>query len=393
MNKGYMSLETLVVHGGQRPDPQTGAISTPIYQTSTFVFKDPDHGARLFKGEEGYIYTRLGNPTIETLEKKMAILESTEAGIAFASGMAAIFNVIVSLARSGDHIIVDDTIYGGTYALMTKIIPRLGIEVSIINCSDYDQVEAVIKDKTKIIFFETPSNPTLKVIDIKRIAEIGRRRGIMVVVDNTFATPVLQRPIEHGADIALHSMTKYLSGHGDTIGGVVVGKKGYIDELKSETAIDVGACMTPFNAWLLLRGIKTLYLRIVHHSENAMKVARFLNDHPKVEKVMYPGLEEHPGHDVAKRQMFLYGGMVAFEIKGGREAGKRLLENLKLCTLAVSLGDTDTLIEHPASMTHSTYSDEECLKFGITPGLIRISVGIENGTEICEDLARGLGHV
>ncbi|RKX71726.1 methionine gamma-lyase [candidate division WOR-3 bacterium] len=394
MDKDNMSLETLVVHGAQKPDPTTGAISTPIYQTSTFVFKDPDHGARLFRGEEeGYIYTRVGNPTIEILERKLALLESAEAGVAFASGMAAIFNTIISIASAGDHIIVDDTVYGGTYALMTKIIPRLGIEVSIVNCADEKEIESKIKGNTRLIFFETPSNPTLKVIDIGQISRLGHDHKLVVVVDNTFATPILQRPIEHGADIVVHSMTKYLSGHGDTIGGIVVGRREYIERLREETAIDVGSCISPFNAWLILRGIKTLYLRMIRHSENAYKVARFLKDHPKVERVMYPGLEDDPGHKIARKQMLLFGGMVSFEIAGGREAGKRLLSNLNLCTLAVSLGDTDTLIEHPASMTHSTYSDEECLKFGITPGLIRISVGIENGTEICEDLARGLEGV
>ena len=386
-----MEIETKVVHGGQEPDLVTGALAPPIYQTSTFAFKDAEHGARLFRGEEeGYIYTRVGNPTIDLLAKKIALLESAEAGAIFASGLAAIFSTIIALVGSGDNVISDDTIYGGTYSQFTQVLSRLGISVTFLDATNLPKVEDTIKENTKLIFTETPANPTLKIIDIARCAEIAHKHKISLVVDNTFATPCLQRPIEFGADIVVHSLTKYLGGHGDLIGGVTVGGEEFIGELKANTAGNLGATISPFNAWLTLRGLKTLSIRMERHSTNAMEIAEFLQSHPKVEKVYYPGLRSHPGHELAKRQMNGFGGMLGFDVKGDREAGKILMDAVKLCTLAVSLGDADTLIEHPASMTHSTYSEEECSKVGIKPGFVRISVGIENAKDIIADLDQAL---
>lgn len=388
-----MHIESKIVHGGQHPDKQTGALAPPIYQTSTFAFRDADHGARLFKQEEaGYIYTRLGNPTIDLLARKIALLESTEAGVIFASGLAAIFNVVVTLAKAGEHIVSDDTIYGGTYALCKNILPKLGIDVTFCNTADSEELRSAIRANTKLIFTETPANPTLKIIDIKKCAEIAQANNIPLCVDNTFATPYLQRPIELGADIVVHSATKYFGGHGDIIGGVVVGKKDFI-HLLWDDAKELGACNTPFNAWLVLRGLKTLAVRMDRHCKNAVAIAEYLDKHKKVEKVYYPGLKSHPGHELAKKQMTDFGGMVGFDVKGGKESGKVIMNAVQMCILAVSLGDVDTLIEHPASMTHSTYSDEELRGCGINPGYVRISVGLEHVDDLIADLDQALAKI
>jgi len=388
-----MDIETKIVHGGQHPDKETGALSPPIYQTSTFAFKNAEHGARLFRGEEeGYIYTRLSNPTIDLLARKLATLESTEAGVIFSSGLSAIFNLVVTVARAGDHIVSDNTIYGGTYALLSSILPRLGIKVTFINAADLDGYAKAVTKDTKLVFFETPANPTLKVIDIQRCVEIARGKNVPVCVDNTFATPYLQRPIELGADIVTHSLTKYLGGHGDIIGGAVVGKKDFIKELW-DNAKEIGGSNSPFNAWLVLRGIKTLAVRMERHCDNAMKIAEFLTRHPKIERVYYPGLPTDPGHKTARKQMTKFGGMLGFDVKGGKEAGKKIMNAVKVCILAVSLGDADTLIEHPASMTHSTYTDEGLAQSGIKPGFVRISVGLESAKDLIADLDQALSKI
>jgi methionine-gamma-lyase len=385
-----MHIESDIVHGGQHPDKRTGSLSPPIYQTSTFAFRDADHGARLFKEEEeGYIYTRLSNPTIDLLASKIALLETTEAGLILSSGLAAIFNVVITLVKSGEHMISDDTIYGGTFALLKNIVPRSGIEVTFIDTSNPDRVAGAIKENTKLIFTETPANPTLKIIDIEKCAEVAHNKNIPLCVDNTFATPYLQKPIKHGADIVVHSATKYFGGHGDIIGGVVVGKKVFIHQLY-EYAKEIGACNSPFNAWLILRGLKTLAVRMDRHCENATKIAEYLSKHDKIEHVYYPGLSSHLGYEIAKKQMKKFGGMLAFDVKGGKEAGKVIMNSVKLCTLAVSLGDVDTLIEHPASMTHSTYTDEELRECGIKPGFVRISVGLEHVDDLIEDIEQAL---
>jgi methionine-gamma-lyase len=371
----------------------TGAVAPPIYQTSTFAFRDADHGARVFSGEEeGYIYTRLGNPTIDLLASKIALLESTEAGMIFSSGLSAIFNVVATTAKTGEHIVSDNTIYGGTFALFKNVLPRFGIETTFIDAANLDELSSAIRENTRLIFIETPANPTLKIIDIARCAEIARAKNIPLCVDNTFATPYLQRPIEHGADIALHSLTKYFGGHGDIIGGAVAGKKEFIKELW-EIGKEIGGSNSPFNAWLVLRGLKTLAVRMEKHCDNAMEIAEYLSKHNKVEKVYYPGLPTHSGHDLAKKQMSKFGGMIGFDVKGGKEAGKIVMNSVKLCIIAVSLGDVDTLIEHPASMTHSTYSDEELRGCGINPGYVRISVGLESSKDLIADLEQALSKI
>lgn len=388
-----MDIETKIVHGGQHPDKTTGAVAPPIYQTSTFAFRDADHGARVFSGEEeGYIYTRLGNPTIDLLASKIALLESTEAGMVFSSGLSAIFNVVATAAKTGEHIVSDNTIYGGTFALFKNVLPRFGIETTFIDAANLDELSSAIRENTRLIFIETPANPTLKIIDIARCAEIARAKNIPLCVDNTFATPYLQRPIEHGADIALHSLTKYFGGHGDIIGGAVAGKKEFIKELW-EIGKEIGGSNSPFNAWLVLRGLKTLAVRMEKHCDNAMEIAEYLSKHNKVEKVYYPGLPTHSGHDLAKKQMSKFGGMIGFDVKGGKEAGKIVMNSVKLCIIAVSLGDVDTLIEHPASMTHSTYSDEELRGCGINPGYVRISVGLESSKDLIADLEQALSKI
>jgi methionine-gamma-lyase len=388
-----MHIESRIVHGGQHPDKETGAISPPIYQTSTFAFRDADHGARLFSGEEaGYIYTRLSNPTIDLLASKIAFLESTEAGLVFSSGLSAIFNLVVTVAKSGEHIISDNTIYGGTFALFKNIFPRLGIDVTFVDGANSDELASAIAKNTKLVFVETPANPTLKIIDISKCAEITHSKSIPLCVDNTFATPYLQRPIEHGADMVIHSLTKYFGGHGDIIGGAVVGKEDNIKELH-KNAKEIGGSNSPFNAWLVLRGLKTLAVRMDKHCKNAMAIAEYLSKHDKIEHVYYPGLPSSPGYEIAKRQMSEFGGMLGFDVKGGKEAGKILMNSVRLCILAVSLGDVDTLIEHPASMTHSSYSDEELAECGIKPGFVRLSVGIENGDDLIADLGQALSKI
>jgi methionine-gamma-lyase len=388
-----MHIETDIVHGGQHPDKWTGALSPPIYQTSTFAFRDADHGARLFKGEEkGHIYTRISNPTIDLLAAKVAYLESAQAGLISASGLAAIFNVVVSIVKSGECVVSDDTIYGGTYTLFKNVLPDLGIEVVFVDATDGDELAAAINERTKLLFIETPANPTLKIIDIAKCAELAHRRRIPLCVDNTFATCYLQKPIEMGADIVVHSATKYFGGHGDIIGGVVLGDEDFIHRLWKK-AKDIGASISPFNAWLILRGLKTLAVRMERHCANAEKIAQYLTRHEKVEHVYYPGLETHPGYNIACRQMRGFGGMVGFDVRGGKEAGKVLMNSVDLCTLAVSLGDVDTLIEHPGSMTHSGYSEDELLASGIKPGFVRLSVGLEHADDIITDLEQALKKI
>ncbi len=391
MVKKSWRFATLAVHGSEGNDPVTGAISTPIYQSSTFAFKNSQHGADLFAGKEkGYIYSRILNPTQVALEREMAFLEEGEEAIAFASGMAAICTMIFTLCRSGDNFVSSRTIYGGTHAFYLKILPRVNIVAKEVEGTDLNQIEEAIDDKTRFIFIETPANPTVEIIDIRGCAEIARRHGIKLVVDNTFATPYYQKPIQMGTDIVIHSATKYIGGHGDTVAGIAIGPKEIMQEMRKGVLQDMGGIISPFNAWLLLRGLKTLAVRMDRCTESAMRLAQYLSFHPKVSRVWYPGLRIHPQHELAKSQMSKFGGMIAFEVKGGFEEGKKLMDSVKLCTLAVSLGDCDTLIVHPASTTHSAYSPEDLKKTGITPNLIRLSVGIEDVHDIMEDLEQAL---
>ncbi len=391
MVKKTWRFATLAVHGSEGSDPLTGAHSTPIYQSSTFVFKNSQHGADLFAGKEkGYIYSRIHNPTQAALEREMAFLEEGEEALAFASGMAAETVTIMTLCRSGDNFVSSRTVYGGTHALYMKVLPRIGVQAREVDANDLNQIEDAIDDKTRFIFLETPANPTIEIMNVRGCAEIARRKGIKLVVDNTFATPYLQKPLLMGADIVVHSATKYIGGHGDCVAGLAIGPKDLMTEMRKGVLTDVGAVISPFNAWLLLRGLKTLPVRMDRHCDNAMKLAQFLSFHPRVESVSYPGLRFHPQHELAKEQMTNFGGMIAFYVKGGFEEGKRMMDSVQLCTLAVSLGDTDTLIVHPASTTHSAYSLEDLKKVGIAPNMIRLSVGIEDYHDIMEDLDQAL---
>jgi len=382
---------TLCIHGSGGVDASTGALSIPIYQSSTFAFKNAKHGADIFSGaQEGYVYTRIGNPTQAALEKEMAFLEGGEAALAFGSGMAAISSVIFSLCESGDNFVSGNTLYGGTHSLFMDTLPRFNIQAREVETTQIENIAKAIDEKTRLIYIETPANPTLFVTDISAVAALAQKHGLPVVVDNTFATPYFQRPLGLGANIVVHSATKYIGGHGDTVAGLVIGKKDFVDNLRGNFLRDLGGIISPLNAWLLVRGLKTLPVRMERHEQNAIKVAKFLQFHPKVKTVWYPGLGTHPQHDIAEKQMFGFGGMVSFEIKGGRKGGEKLMNSVKLFTLAVSLGDVDSLIEHPASMTHSTYSEEELQKVGISESLVRLSVGLEDVHDLIDDLSQAL---
>jgi len=388
-NVGY---DTTIIHAGQSPDPTTGALATPIYQTSTFVFENAEQGAARFALEEdGYIYTRLGNPTQSALELKMAALEKAEAALAVASGMTAIAAGFWTLCGQGDHIVAADTLYGCTHALLSHSMPKFGIEVTFVDASNLDNIRNAMRPNTKVVYIETPANPTLAIIDIAAAAKIAHEHNAQLMVDNTFMSPYCQRPLELGADIVVHSATKYINGHGDVIAGVILGKKDFINNVRFVGVKDItGGCISPFNAWLTLRGLKTLGVRMERHCKNALEVAQFLEKHPNVEKVYYPGLPGHPGHELAKTQMSSFGAIISFEVKGGIEAGRKVMNSVELCLLAVSLGDTETLIQHPASMTHSPIPREERLKAGITDGLIRLSVGLEDPKDIIADLDQAI---
>ncbi len=388
-------IGTQAIHGGHTKNP-FGTLATPIYQTSTFVFDSAEQGGRRFAlEEEGYIYSRLGNPTTAVAEGKVALLEGAEAAVATSSGMGAISSTLWTLLKAGDHVISDKTLYGCTFALLCHGLTKFGIEVEFIDTSDLEAVKKAMKPNTRVVYLETPANPNLKIVDIAEVAKIAHTNpNTKVVVDNTFATPYNQKPLSLGADIVVHSATKYINGHGDVIAGFAVGSKEMIDQIRLVGIKDMtGSVLGPQEAYYIIRGMKTFEIRMQRHCENAMKVARFLEAHPKVEKVYYPGLESHEGHEIAKKQMRSYGAMISFELKGGFEAGKTLLNNLEVCQLAVSLGDPDTLIQHPASMTHSPYSKEEREAAGITDGLVRLSVGLENVEDIIADLEQGLTKI
>jgi len=399
MKERKPGFATLAVHGkaghGRAEAPvHVDPLSTPIFQSSTFAFESAEQGAAIFAGEqEGYYYTRLGNPTQTVLEKQMALLEGGEAAVATASGMAATVSLVVSLVKSGEKIVASDTLYGGTHQLFRNTFERLKIEVAEVDGTDPDNIGRAIDSRTRLVFIETPANPTLKLIDIAGVAAISRKHGVVLAVDNTFSTPYYQNPIQLGADYVIHSATKYIGGHGDTVAGIVVGPAQSIKQMKKEFVRDLGGCISPFNAWLLLRGLKTLHVRMDRHSENALAVASFLSSHPKVARVWFPWLESHPQYQLARRQMRGPGGMIAFEVKGGREAGRKLMNSVQVCVLAVSLGDVATLIQHPASMTHRGYSKDELQEAGITEGLIRLSVGLEDSNDLIEDLDQAMRNM
>lgn len=385
-----VSPATTVVHGLHGHHAGTHDLVPPIHLTSTFVFKNADHGAGCFAGtDEGYIYTRLGNPTLDLLGQKIAAIEGAETGLTAASGMAAIAAVAMSFCRPGDNLVACNSLYGGTFALFHRHLREFGIEPRLLpsaDCRDEKRILAAADERTRLFFIETPANPTLDVFDISLWARAAKKRGVPLAVDNTFPSPWLSSPLALGADIVIHSGTKYLSGHGDIIGGMIAGSKDLMCRIKKDYLNNFGPTMSPFTAWLFLRGIKTLAVRMEKHCDNAEKVAAFLEKHPKVTKIWYPGLPSHPDHALAKKQMKRSGAMISFEVKGGLDAGKKLMDNVKLCTLAVSLGDCETLIQHPASMTHASIPPADRLKAGITDGLIRLSVGIEEAEDIIADL-------
>lgn len=389
-----MSFATRAIHAGHQKN-QFGALNTPIYQTSTFIFDSAEQGGRRFALEEGgYIYTRLGNPTTTQTEEKIASLEGAEAAMATSSGMGAITSAIWTLLNAGDHIIAAKTLYGCTFAFCTHGLTRFDIEVDFVDTRDPEEVRKAMKPNTKLVYLESPANPNMFLADITAISEVAHEAGAVVMVDNTYMTPYLQRPIELGADIVVHSSTKYLNGHGDVIAGFVVGTKEFIDQVRLVGVKDMtGSVQSPFDSFLVNRGMKTLPLRMEKHCANAQKVAEFLESHDAIDHVTYPGLKSFPQYELAQRQMKLPGAMIAFELKGGLEAGKKLMNSVKLCGLAVSLGDCETLIQHPASMTHSPYTPEEQEAAFITPGMVRLSVGLEDVEDIIADLEQALNSL
>ncbi|WP_028696591.1 methionine gamma-lyase [Pseudomonas cremoricolorata] len=388
-------FSTRAIHHGYDPMSHGGALIAPIYQTSTYAFPSAEYGAACFAGEaDGHVYSRISNPTLALLEQRMASLEGGEAGLALASGMGAISATLWTLLRPGDELLVGTTVYGCTFAFMHHGIGEFGVQVRHVDLDDLDALRAAITPKTRMIYFETPANPTMRLVDIAAVTGVAREHGITVVVDSTYCTPYLQRPLALGADLVLHSATKYLSGHGDITAGLVIGNRTLIDRIRLQGLKDLtGAVLSPHDASLLMRGIKTLALRMERHCSNALQVARFLQRQPAVEVLHYPGLTSFPQHALAARQMRLPGGMLAFELRGGLAAGRQFMNALQLFSRAVSLGDAESLAQHPASMTHSSYTPEERAAHGISEGLVRLSVGLEDIDDLLADLTQALATV
>ena len=374
-------FSTICIHAGQEPDPTTGAIITPIYQTSTYVQEEVGR-------HKGYEYARTQNPTRFALEKNLAAIESGKAAYAFASGMAAI-GAIMTMLKSGDHVIVTDNTYGGTFRLFERVLRRYQLAFTYVDTSRPELIEAAITPETKMLFIETPTNPVLRLTDLAQAAEIAHRHDVRVVVDNTFASPCVQRPLELGADMVVHSTTKYLNGHSDSVGGIVIAVRDEDIEWLKFIQNAEGAILSPFDSWLVLRGTKTLALRMAQHNANGQALAEFLASHPKVTKVFYPGLPSHPQHALAKRQMQGFGGMIAFEV-GTMEAAYRVCKSVRLMALAESLGGVETLISHPAAMTHASVPPERRAAIGLSDSLVRISVGIEDVDDLIADLRQAL---
>ena len=390
MNTKNLGFNTKVIHSGSFED-QFGSAAVPIYQTSTFKFKNAQEGADCFSGaSDGYIYTRIGNPTIRVLENNVAELENGFDGIATSSGMSAITSVYMALLGAGSHIVSTASVYGPARGVLEKDFSRFDVEADFVSTSDVNNIISAIKANTKVLYIETPANPTMEITDIKACAEIARKHNLILVVDNTFATPYLQKPLDLGADVVLHSVTKFINGHADIVGGIVVTKEKSLYEKIRHAMVYMGCNMDPHQAFLVIRGLKTLALRVERNQENAVKVAHFLETHPKIAWIKYPGLESHPQFELAKQQMSGTGSMISFGVKGGLEAGRKLMDSVHLATLAVSLGGVETLIQHPASMTHAAVSKEDKLKAGISDDLVRLSVGIEDVNDIIADLNQAL---
>ncbi len=383
-----MRFRTKQIHAGVEPDPTTGSILTPIYQTTTFVQESVDRYL-----SKGYSYSRSGNPTVRALEKKITELEGGADTACFATGMAAIQAVLLTLLNAGDHAVVSDVAYGGTYRICTKIFSRFGVDFTFADTSKPEDVQKSLRANTRLVLTETPANPTLKLTDIAAISEIARGRGIPHAVDNTFLTPYYQRPLELGADLSVHSTTKYLDGHNATVGGSVTSRSAELAEKIRFVQNACGIILSPQVAFLTLQGAKTLSIRMDAQSENALAIAKFLESHPKVDRVSYPGLASHPQHDLAKRQASGFGAMVWFEVRGGVAAGKKIMDSLRLWSLAENLGSVESLVTHPVTMTHADVEEAERKRVGITDGLVRLSVGLEDGEDLIEDLKQALEKV
>ena len=390
--KNSQGFATRAIHHGYNPLDYHGALNPPVFMTSTFAFDRIETGIDRFTGEqEGYLYSRVGNPTVAVLESRMADLEGGEAGMATASGMGAITAVLWTLLSSGDEVIADKTLYGCTFSLLEHHMVRFGITTRFVDLTDPDNLARALSERTKLVFTETPSNPNMRLVDIAAVSAICRSAGVLLVVDNTYCSPYLQRPLELGADVVVHSATKYLGGHGDLLGGIVVSSAELVQRFRFEGIKELnGAVMSPLDAYLILRGIKTLPVRMDRHCATASALAEMIAAHDAVEAVYYPGLASHPQHDLAARQMAAPGGMIALELKGGFAAGVRFMDALQVATRAVSLGDAETLVQHPASMTHSNYSEEERQRHDITDGLVRISVGLEDSDDLAADFLNAL---
>ncbi|WP_284124873.1 methionine gamma-lyase [Parerythrobacter aestuarii] len=380
------------IHHGYDPRDNQGALTPPMHLASTFAFESAEQGGAIFAGEQpGYFYSRISNPTLDLLEQRIATLESAEAGVATASGMGAITAVMWTLLEAGDTIVTDKTLYGCTFAFFRHGLAKFGVKLVHVDLTNPAALEEVMTDDVKVVYFETPANPNMRLVDIAAISEVAQRHGASVIVDNTYATPALTRPIELGADIVVHSATKYLGGHGDLVGGLVAGSAEMMQRVRLEGLKDMtGAVMSPFTATLVMRGLKTLALRMERHSANAVEVAEWLEARPEVSAVHYPGLASFAQHDLAAKQMALPGGMIAFDLAGGYDQGIRFMNRLQMVLRAVSLGDAETLVQHPASMTHSTYTPEERAAHGIGEGLLRLSVGLEDLDDIFADLGQAL---
>lgn len=388
------NVETNAIHAGRIDDKQFGSLATPLYQTSTFIFDNAQQGGDRFAGEsEGYIYTRLGNPTTRQLEQRVAAMECMDDAAATATGMAAVSAALMTNLQAGDHMISSKAVYGCSFALMSHMFKKFNIEVSFVDMTEPENIKSAIKENTKLIFLETPINPNLVVLDLEKICTIAKEHQLLSIVDNTFLTPVLQQPAKLGADVVIHSATKYLNGHGDVVAGIVCGSFEMINEIKMTTLKDIGATISPHDAWLIMRGLKTLPIRMDRHCSNAQTVAEFLEQHPMVSEVYYPGLNSHPGNKFIGKQMKAAGGVIAFELDTDLKGGAAFIDQMQLFSIAVSLGDAESLIQHPASMTHSPYTQEERENAGISDSLIRISVGLENVDDIIADLTQSLAKL
>ena len=388
-----LGFNSKLIHGGGHHD-EYGAATVPIYQTSTFRFESAEDGAACFAGEkEGYVYTRIGNPTVAALERQVAELEHGYGAVAFASGMGAVSTVYMAYLNAGDHIISSDAVYGASRTMMEGHMSRFGVESTYVKTENIDNIKAAIRPNTKMLYIETPANPTMGITDIEACAKLAHEKGLLLVVDNTFCSPYLQNPLDLGADVVLHSVTKFINGHADIVGGIVITKTAELYKQLHVMMLNLGGNMDPHQAYMVIRGLKTLGIRIDRAQESAMKVAEFLESHPKIASVAYPGLKSHPQYALAQKQMRGTGTMISFELKGGLEAGRKLMNNVKMCILAVSLGGVETLIQHPASMTHSKVSATAKAAAGITDGLVRFSVGIENVEDIIADLRQALEKI